>query len=388
MHMLKKKAFTLAELLVVVIVLGVLAAVAVPKFTRVLETRKTTEVENIFAAVRTEQENRCVFGKSYSVDKTQLAMLSDADSSSNYTYGLTEQGITAASAKGYALKMLSYKDGEICCEGEYCSSLNKQYPLCSSLTVPTDECASTEAVTVPEPEPEPEPEPAPVYECDINARPITSQFCGTRCGRQSREISCDTSTGQWKTGPWGACEDSSAAECDFPSVDWSGGILCSSGTSWSKILTGKATVPNDFQLKTYSNTIISETVTVDDVERVSATRKPVVSIASLNSNRSGRICNSKCQWENMSCPDDPDGNVEIVDSDDDVEDEIISPGTGSGSSGGGGGGGGDLLVVNPGTDCKAGFGHLTDDLGAVVGSYSTDCSGNISNVFMYQNSLR
>ena len=161
MHMLKKKAFTLAELLVVVIVLGVLAAVAVPKFTRVLETRKTTEAENIFAVVRTEQENRCVFGKSYSVDKTQLAMLSDADSSSNYTYGLTEQGITAASAKGYALKMLSYKDGEICCEGEYCSSLNKQYPLCSSLTVPTDECASTEAVTVPEPEPEPEPEPAP-----------------------------------------------------------------------------------------------------------------------------------------------------------------------------------------------------------------------------------
>lgn len=126
---------------------------------------------------------------------------------------------------------------------------------------------------------------------------------------------------------------------------------------------------------------------MDDVERVSATRKPVVSIASLNSNRSGRICNSKCQWENMSCPDDPDGNVEIVDSDDDVEDEIISPGTGSGSSGGGGGGG-DLLIDNPGTDCKAGFGHLTDDLGAVVGSYTTDCSGNISTVSMYQNFLR
>ena len=33
----KNKAFTLTELLVVVIVLGVLAAVAVPKFTRVLD---------------------------------------------------------------------------------------------------------------------------------------------------------------------------------------------------------------------------------------------------------------------------------------------------------------------------------------------------------------
>ena len=62
----KNKAFTLTELLVVVIVLGVLAAVAVPKFTRVLETRKTTEAEEIFAAVRTEQENRCVDGAGHS----------------------------------------------------------------------------------------------------------------------------------------------------------------------------------------------------------------------------------------------------------------------------------------------------------------------------------
>ena len=52
---MRKKAFTLTELLVVVIVLGVLAAVAVPKFSRVLETRKTSEAEEIFSAVRTEQ---------------------------------------------------------------------------------------------------------------------------------------------------------------------------------------------------------------------------------------------------------------------------------------------------------------------------------------------
>ncbi len=55
----KKKAFTLTELLVVVVVIGVLAAVVLPKFNKVVETRKTTEAEELMAAVRTEQERHC-----------------------------------------------------------------------------------------------------------------------------------------------------------------------------------------------------------------------------------------------------------------------------------------------------------------------------------------
>ncbi|MDD7578242.1 MAG: prepilin-type N-terminal cleavage/methylation domain-containing protein, partial [Elusimicrobia bacterium] len=55
----KKKAFTLTELLVVVIVIGVLSAVVLPKFSKVIETRKTTEAEELMASVRTEQEKRC-----------------------------------------------------------------------------------------------------------------------------------------------------------------------------------------------------------------------------------------------------------------------------------------------------------------------------------------
>ena len=74
----KRKAFTLAELLVVVIVLAALSAVAVPKFTRVLETRKTTEAEQLLAAVRTEQEQRCIIGKKYLINQADLPVLAEA----------------------------------------------------------------------------------------------------------------------------------------------------------------------------------------------------------------------------------------------------------------------------------------------------------------------
>ncbi|WP_428078812.1 type IV pilin protein, partial [Candidatus Avelusimicrobium faecicola] len=46
-----RRAFTLTELLIVVIVIGVLSAVTLPKFTRVIENRKVTEAEEMMSAV-------------------------------------------------------------------------------------------------------------------------------------------------------------------------------------------------------------------------------------------------------------------------------------------------------------------------------------------------
>ena len=53
----RKRAFTLTELLIVVIVIGVLSAVTLPKFNRVIENRKVTEAEEMMSAVRTEQKD-------------------------------------------------------------------------------------------------------------------------------------------------------------------------------------------------------------------------------------------------------------------------------------------------------------------------------------------
>lgn len=155
----KKKAFTLTELLVVVIIIGVLSAVVLPKFNKIIETRKTTEAEELMAAVRTEQEKRCALDKPYLAEAEQLADILPSSSTKNFDYSFTNTGMIASSKGkyGYELKMPSYADGRICCENETeCLKLNKDYPLCSELIAKTDyddgtACEAAETVSGEEP---------------------------------------------------------------------------------------------------------------------------------------------------------------------------------------------------------------------------------------------
>jgi len=134
MQQRKKKAFTLTELLVVVVIIGVLSAVVLPKFNKTLETRRTTEAEDIMRAVRTEQEYRCASERAYAVSQTDLSSLSN-NTTKNYQFSFETTGVIASrTGKTYRLKMPSYADGRICCEGSGCSSLNKNYPSCDDLT--------------------------------------------------------------------------------------------------------------------------------------------------------------------------------------------------------------------------------------------------------------
>ena len=194
----KKKAFTLTELLVVVIVVGVLAAVVLPKFSKVMETRKTTEAEELMAAVRTEQEKRCALDKNYLAKLADVQDILPSNNTKNFSYTLTSTGMEAQSKGkyGYTLKMPSYADGRICCESqEECAKLNKAYPLCTELIAMGDYQSGAECAGE-----------AEVKQC---SGPSTRSCGCNNGGTQTR--TCDTSTGVWND--WSGCSVSDACKC-------------------------------------------------------------------------------------------------------------------------------------------------------------------------------
>ena len=130
-----KKGFSLSELLIVVIVIGILAAVVLPRYSKTMETRKTTEAENIMEAVRTEQERRCALSKTYAGDIAQLTDIVPNATTGNFTYSVSGTGVLASSqgSYNYTLKIPSYADGRIFSDGDDCSKLNKDYPTCDDL---------------------------------------------------------------------------------------------------------------------------------------------------------------------------------------------------------------------------------------------------------------
>lgn len=202
-----KKAFTLMELLIVVLVIGVLASVAIPKFIRVVETRRTNEAEDMLSAVRTEQEKRCIMGNSYLGEdrREELVSLNTANKSPNYTYNLLSNGVEAQREDNYTLKMF-YKTGTFCCEGSGCGKLNKDYPSCDSISEPDDECVGDP--------------PPPPFEGGCTGEKPEDQYvsCGA-CREQWLIYSCHAESGQWRPYPTGCVlKEGFSDECSTPGM--------------------------------------------------------------------------------------------------------------------------------------------------------------------------
>ncbi|MBQ8844071.1 MAG: prepilin-type N-terminal cleavage/methylation domain-containing protein [Elusimicrobiaceae bacterium] len=216
---LKRKfaGFTLTELLMVVLVLGVLATVSVPKMKKVLETRRTTEAEEMLAAVRMEQEARCIAGKTYHKNIEKVSALASASASKNYEYHLDSAGAYALSKKAddvYSIKMLSYSTGQLCCEGDGCGSLNKDYPNCASLSAVEDECAAEEE------EEEDVTEPEPETMCGTEAQECTAgEVQARKCNGDASSVWAQSRTCSdtcvW--GEYGACDFCTVEKGNRPS---------------------------------------------------------------------------------------------------------------------------------------------------------------------------
>ncbi len=144
------KAFTLMELLVVVVLAGILATIVLPKFTNVLDSYRLIEAERMMEAVRNEQEQRCMLDKKYTAEAGKLSVIPQGNAntytSSYFLYelntyrtydGKAYMGISATDLKNHVkLEIPSYLDGRICCDN--CQTLNRSYPTCAELVALAD----------------------------------------------------------------------------------------------------------------------------------------------------------------------------------------------------------------------------------------------------------
>ena len=71
-RMRARRAFTLVELAVVIVIIGVLAAFGVPKFLASVEKSKATEAFNYLAAIQAAQERYLAQNGIYATDPTTL----------------------------------------------------------------------------------------------------------------------------------------------------------------------------------------------------------------------------------------------------------------------------------------------------------------------------
>lgn len=228
----KKKAFTLTELLVVVIVIGVLSAAVLPKFSKVIETRKTTEAEGLMSAIRTEQEKRCALDKPYVTDFSKLADLIKTGETKNYSLSLQDKGVLASSKGKYSynLEIPSYADGRICCSGSDCEKLNKSYPSCEELIARANYQESPDSCVGEVPPTSPVSKPC-------SGKKEVTQPCtgGSTCGFETRTATCDTSTGNWIYGAWNksACvsRPDTSRDCPSGTGTQTRSVVCKNG-SW------------------------------------------------------------------------------------------------------------------------------------------------------------
>jgi prepilin-type N-terminal cleavage/methylation domain-containing protein len=69
-----KKAFTLIEMLVVVLIIGILAAIALPQYRKAVERSRAAEIQTLMRALYTaEQEYQLITGE-YATDFTKLSL--------------------------------------------------------------------------------------------------------------------------------------------------------------------------------------------------------------------------------------------------------------------------------------------------------------------------
>ena len=153
--MFSKKGFTMIELLVTVLLIGILAAMALPQYVKVVEKQKGTEAVNLLAVIGKAQERYFAVNEKYASDFSDL----DSDlidfstktpakgSSYNTKYFVflldgTDDNVSKVKAtrrgnESYILER-NYTTGEVCCKNDNTADAD----ICDVLDLPNDTCAA------------------------------------------------------------------------------------------------------------------------------------------------------------------------------------------------------------------------------------------------------
>ncbi|MBL7131776.1 MAG: prepilin-type N-terminal cleavage/methylation domain-containing protein [Candidatus Omnitrophica bacterium] len=105
--MRKSKGFTLLELIIVIIVIGILVAIALPQFVRVAERGRIAKAKTVLDAFRKAEGIYHALHSTYTTDETalddeipEIANVDDSD----WSYSVSQAGATTFTVEAQRLK--------------------------------------------------------------------------------------------------------------------------------------------------------------------------------------------------------------------------------------------------------------------------------------------
>lgn len=287
----KKSGFTLTEVLVVVLVISVLAAMAYPIYTKSATKSRAVEAINLLEMVRNKQLIKFARDKEYYTEVSSLGQLTTNKSQesingqelkvNNYTVSLnsSKKCVTATYDKGNTKFSFSsgYESTGLGCTGDICSSFGNivggASDVCncnglaacgSGFTRNVNTCACECSLCIVDgacqaPTQTQETSrscgnggtqtrsctascnggscgewgPCTGQSCPASSKPAESEACGN-CGTRTRTVTCDNATGTWSTGSWGSCGTEGVCTPNQTQACGNGGTqICTSSCQWS-----------------------------------------------------------------------------------------------------------------------------------------------------------